>query len=62
MTIEMVYLNPNITTEQADKMVAEVNVKRGDLVDRIIDNAQKLPPEQRIKYISSVLPMVMMFL
>jgi len=59
MTIEMVYLNPNITTEQADKMVAEVNRTRKRLYSQMFKNAEKLEPEQWNEYIGKCLPFIM---
>ena len=60
MTIEMVYLNPNISKKRADEMVAAVNVKRKEMIDLMFDNAEKLNPKQRCEYIGSCMPFVLM--
>lgn len=61
MNAAMIYLNPNVTKEEADRMFNESMKKREELVDKLFKNAEELPEGRRIEYITSCLPLITMF-
>lgn len=59
--IELVYLNPNITREEADKLAKDVNDKRKKLYNTLFDNVAKLKTDKaKADYLSVCLPIIAM--
>lgn len=60
--IELVYLNPNISTKEADKLVEDGREIRKKLNKTFTDNLDSLKTDQqKIDYMSSCLPFLTMF-
>ena len=59
--IELVYLNPNISTEEANKLVKDGREIRKKLNKTFTDNLDSLKADkQKIDYMSSCLPFLTM--
>ena len=60
--IEMVYLNPNISIEEAEELVVLGRKKRAELHKTFTDNLDSLETDkQKAAYMSSCLPFLTMF-
>ena len=60
--IELVHLNPNISTEEADGLVRSGREARENLYKTFTDNLDSLKTDrQRSEYMSSCLPFLAMF-
>ena len=60
--IELVYLNPNISTEEADELVKSGRDAREKLYKTFTDNLGSLETgKQKSEYMSSCLPFLTMF-
>jgi len=54
-------LNPNLTQAQFEKLAAKYMDNKIRLFELAAECAKKLPIEDRVNYLSSVLPILMMF-
>lgn len=60
MSAVMVYLNPNLTKEEADELYNESVKLKKELTEKMFNNANSLPADKRVSYILSVLPYITM--